>query len=206
MATGCHYIFTYNRKSDYLTVWKMIYTRKGDDGKTSLIGGEKVWKSDERVEAYGTVDELNSYIGLLRDNCPYSVEKRFLLDIQRQLFVVQSRLAVKKPGQHEFLPLLPAEAVESLEKEIDRMDKLIPPFRDFVIAGGHPLVSQCHVARCVCRRAERRMVALMQCEEVEPVLLQYVNRLSDYLFVLARYYSRLLDIKENTFSEKPSDI
>ena len=206
MAASCHYPFTYNRKSDCLTFWKMIYTRKGDDGKTSLIGGEKVWKSDERVEAYGTVDELNSHIGLLRDHCPYSVEKRFLCDIQRHLFVVQSRLAAKNPEQYDFLPLLPAAAVEGLEKEIDRMETLIPPFRDFVIAGGHPLVSWCHVARCVCRRAERRVVSLMQREEVEPVLRQYLNRLSDYLFVLARYFTRLLDIKENTFSEKPSDI
>ena len=183
----------------------MIYTRKGDDGKTSLIGGEKVWKSDERVEAYGTVDELNSHVGLLHDHCPYSVEKRFLNGIQRHLFVVQSRLAAKNPAQYDFLPVMQPEAVETLEKEIDRMEALIPPFRDFVIAGGHPLVSQCHVARCVCRRAERRVVALMQHEEVEPVLRQYLNRLSDYLFVLSRYFSRLLDIKEITFSEKASD-
>ncbi|MBQ2489181.1 MAG: ATP:cob(I)alamin adenosyltransferase, partial [Bacteroidales bacterium] len=102
----------------------MIYTRKGDDGKTSLIGGEKVWKSDERVEAYGTVDELNSHVGLLHDHCPYSVEKRFLNGIQRQLFVVQSRLAAKNPGQYDFLPVMQPEAVETLENEIDRMEAL----------------------------------------------------------------------------------
>ena len=177
----------------------MIYTKKGDDGQTSLIGGVRVWKCDERVEAYGTVDELNSHVGLLRDQCPYSVEKDMLLSIQRHLFAVQSLLAAEHPEQFDFLPELPLSAVEQLEHEIDRMEKIIPPFRGFVVAGGHPLVSQCHVTRCVCRRAERRLVSLSRRDEIQPVIGRYLNRLSDYLFVLARYFSRLLDVKEDSF-------
>jgi cob(I)alamin adenosyltransferase len=179
----------------------MIYTKKGDDGQTSLIGGVSLWKCDERVEAYGTVDELNSHVGLLRDTCPFSVEKGMLLSVQRQLFVIQSLLAAEHPEQYDFLPELPPAAVEKLETEIDRMEKVIPPFREFIVAGGHPLVSQCHVTRCVCRRAERRVVALKRREEIQPVILRYLNRLSDYLFVLARYLSRLLDVKEDLSRE-----
>lgn len=174
----------------------MIYTRKGDDGKTSLIGGEKVWKSDERVEAYGTVDELNAHLGLLRDQCPSSDGKDELLAIQRQLFVIQSLLAARHPDEHDFLPKLPMSEVTRLEMWIDRMEKQLPPFRTFIVAGGHPVVSQCHVARCVCRRAERRVVALSKSEEVPDEVKQYINRLSDYLFVSARHYARLMQVEE----------
>lgn len=199
MAAGCHYPFTYNRKSDCLTFWKMIYTRKGDEGMTSLIGGEKVWKCDERVEAYGTVDELNSQMGLLRDQCPFDDEKSALLAIQRQLFIIQSLLAAEHPEKHDFLPELSASEVEKLEHSIDAWEGGLPPFRAFVIAGGHPLVSQCHVARCVCRRAERRVIALMRHAEVPSTVARYLNRLSDYLFVMARHFAQQLGIKEDTW-------
>ena len=179
----------------------MIYTRKGDDGKTSLAEGGRVLKCDERVEAYGTVDELNAQLGVLRDMCPFAEEKGFLFSIQCLLFTIQSRLASVHPEQCAFLPGFPSGEVERLEREIDRMSESVPPFRSFVIAGGHPLLSQCHVARCVCRRAERRVVALMQREPVEVVLLHYINRLSDYLFVLARYFALRLDVKEDVWEK-----
>ena len=178
----------------------MIYTKKGDEGQTSLVGGERVWKCDERVEAYGTVDELNSHMVLLRDQCPYDEDKSALLAIQRQLFILQSLLAAEHPEKHSFLPELSETEVEKLERAIDAWERELPPFRAFVIAGGHPLVSQCHVARCVCRRAERRVIALMRRSEVPSAVPHYLNRLSDYLFVMARHFAQQLNIKEDTWS------
>lgn len=179
----------------------MIYTRKGDDGKTSLIGGERVWKCDARVEAYGTVDELNAHLGALKDATPYPEQQQQLLGIQRTLFVIQSLLAAKQPEKHDFLPALHPEEATRLEQEIDRMEQELPPFRAFILAGGHPLISQCHVARCVCRRAERRLVELELQEDgvVQPDISKYLNRLSDYLFVLARFYHLKLSVKEQTW-------
>lgn len=173
-----------------------IYTKNGDKGQTSLLGGEKVSKCAARVEAYGTVDELNANIGLLRDVCTYPDVKEELLSIQRSLFCIQSLLAAVEPEKFDFLPRLKDEGVYFIEEAIDRMQDELPPFRAFIIPGGHPLVSQAQVARCVCRRAERRVVSLAQNDTVDAVLIRYLNRLSDYLFVLSRYFSLRLQVPE----------
>lgn len=172
-----------------------IYTKTGDKGTTSLIGGTKVPKSHLRIEAYGTVDELNSYIGLCRDliNDPVSIS--ILQEIQDRLFTIGSSLAcdpVKEPKMK--IPDLKEDDVVLLEKEIDRMNDIVPAMKSFVLPGGHPTVSHLHIARCICRRAERCCVRLE--EETEPLILKYLNRLSDYLFVLARYMSHSLNVPE----------
>ncbi|MGC4037219.1 MAG: cob(I)yrinic acid a,c-diamide adenosyltransferase [Chitinophagaceae bacterium] len=175
-----------------------IYTKTGDKGTTSLIGGTKVPKSHYRIEAYGTVDELNSYIGLCRDLITDEHSRSILLEIQDRLFTIGSSLAcdpAKEPKMK--IPDLKEEDISKLESEIDRMNEVLPPMKNFILPGGHPTVSHLHVARCICRRAERRCVELeLQKEEVEPIVLKYLNRLSDYLFVLARYVTHLLKAEE----------
>ncbi|MBS1576522.1 MAG: cob(I)yrinic acid a,c-diamide adenosyltransferase [Bacteroidetes bacterium] len=172
-----------------------IYTKTGDKGTTSLIGGTKVPKSHLRIEAYGTVDELNSHIGLCKDLINDKPANSILREIQDRLFTIGSSLAcdpVKEPKMK--IPDLKEEDVILLEKEIDRMNEIIPPMKSFVLPGGHPTVSHLHIARCVCRRAERCCVRLG--EETDAVILKYLNRLSDYLFVLSRYISNLLNVAE----------
>lgn len=175
-----------------------IYTKTGDKGTTSLIGGTKVPKSHHRIEAYGTVDELNSYLGLIRDLTQDEHTLRILSDVQDRLFTIGSSLAcdpIKEPKMR--LPDLHAADIELLENEIDRMNEVLEPMKHFIIPGGHPSVSHIHVARCVCRRAERACVRLeLESLEVDPLVLQYLNRLSDYLFVLARYAGHQLSIPE----------
>ncbi|MEO9022505.1 MAG: cob(I)yrinic acid a,c-diamide adenosyltransferase [Ginsengibacter sp.] len=166
-----------------------IYTKTGDAGKTSLIGGTKVLKSDTRIEAYGTVDELNSHIGLVSDYCTDTAAVSVLKEIQDRLFTIGAELACD-PKKDTKLPIpdLHESDVELLEKEMDRMDKELPRMKNFILPGGSPAVSFLHIARCVCRRAERCCVALMETEgSVNPLIIKYVNRLSDYLFMLARY-------------------
>ena len=166
-----------------------IYTKTGDAGKTSLIGGTKVLKSDPRIEAYGTVDELNSYIGLVSDYCNDEATKIILKEIQDRLFTIGAELACD-PKKDTKLPIpdLHESDVELLEKEMDRMDAELPIMKNFILPGGLPSVSFTHIARCVCRRAERCCVNLMEIEGgVNPLIIKYVNRLSDYLFMLARY-------------------
>lgn len=166
-----------------------IYTKTGDKGTTSLIGGTKVSKSHLRIEAYGTVDELNSYIGLCRDLLEEKKSRATLLEIQDRLFTIGSSLAcdpIKEPKIR--IPDLKEKDITFLESEIDRMHDTLPPMKSFILPGGHVISSQLHIARCVCRRAERCCVRLeVESLEVEPVILKYLNRLSDYLFVLARY-------------------
>jgi cob(I)alamin adenosyltransferase len=166
-----------------------IYTKTGDKGTTSLIGGTKVPKSHLRIEAYGTVDELNSYIGLCRDLLEDNVSRNTLQEIQDRLFTIGSSLAcdpIKEPKMR--IPDLKQTDIEFLEKEMDRMNETLPAMKSFILPGGHTTVSQLHIARCVCRRAERCCVRLeLESLEVEPSILQYLNRLSDYLFVLARF-------------------
>lgn len=167
-----------------------IYTRKGDDGKTALIGGDRVSKHHIRVESYGTVDELNSQLGLIR-----SLEKdesviSALAEIQDRLFTLGSYLA-SAPGSKMILPGLFESDVEFLEKEIDRMTTVLPELRNFVLPGASANGAHTHVARCVCRRAERLVVFLSDNEEIEPLILIYLNRLSDYLFTLARFLDML---------------
>jgi len=174
-----------------------IYTKTGDKGITSLIGGTKVLKSDLRIEAYGTVDELNSYIGLCRDLLTDETGKKDLREIQDRLFTIGSSLACdpeKEPKMR--IPDLKEEDVVLLEKEMDRMNELLPEMRNFILPGGHPIVSHLHIARCVCRRAERCCVRLQQESWEDSLIIKYLNRLSDYLFILARYTSLSLHNEE----------
>ncbi|MEX6687489.1 cob(I)yrinic acid a,c-diamide adenosyltransferase [Danxiaibacter flavus] len=175
-----------------------IYTRTGDKGKTSLIGGTKVPKSHIRIESYGTVDELNSYIGLLNDHLNDSHTKDVLKEVQDRLFTIGSSLACdpeKEPLMK--IPDLKEEDITFLEKEIDKMNEVLPAMKYFILPGGHVAVSTAHVTRCVCRRAERICVQMQ--EEgmfVEPIVIKYINRLSDYLFVVARYAAHLFKVEE----------
>lgn len=163
-----------------------IYTRKGDQGQTSLLGGTRVPKHHLRIETYGTVDELNSWIGLLRDQAVSVEHVRDLLDIQDRLFTLGAGLAVD-PGKNEVkIPSLREEDVTDLEKHIDRMEAHLPEMKNFVLPGGHPVVSYCHITRCVCRRAERLVTQLSSESPVDALIIKYLNRLSDYLFVLSR--------------------
>jgi len=173
-----------------------IYTKKGDAGETSLIGGTRVPKHHLRIEAYGTVDELNSYIGVLRDQPPAEEFKDFLKEMQDNLFTLGSHLA-SDPGKSKMkLPELTQADVEALEKSIDAMDGELPALQNFVLPGGHPANSFAHVARCVCRRAERLTVQLSEDAPVDPLLLQYLNRLSDWLFAFSRMMSLRTDSQE----------
>ncbi|HMO31957.1 MAG TPA: cob(I)yrinic acid a,c-diamide adenosyltransferase [Lacibacter sp.] len=175
-----------------------IYTKTGDKGETCLIGGTKVPKSHLRIEAYGTIDELNSHIGFCNDQITHLPTNQLLREVQDRLFTIGSSLATdpeKEPRMK--IPDLHEEDVVLLEKEMDRMDTELPPMKSFLLPGGHPAVSALHIARCVCRRAERCCVR-MQYEqmEVEPLVIQYLNRLSDYLFVLSRFITKELQAEE----------
>ena len=180
-----------------------VYTKTGDNGTTALFGGTRVPKDHIRIESYGTVDELNSYIGLLRDQEIDSHYKNILIEIQDRLFTVGAILAtppekeVKKNGELRLQKLGILESdIELLENEIDTMEEALPPMTHFVLPGGHPTVSHCHIARCICRRAERLAVHLDHNEAVAEVVIKYLNRLSDYLFVLARKLSNDLNAEE----------
>lgn len=175
-----------------------IYTKTGDKGNTSLIGGTKVPKSHLRIEAYGTIDELNSYIGLCRDLLTDDDGRAVLQEVQDRLFTVGAALACDPEKETKMaIPDLTEPDIQYLEKEIDRMTEALPPMKHFILPGGHPTVSQLHVARCICRRAERCCVRLeLEGQAMEPIILQYVNRLSDYLFVLARFAGQQLQAAE----------
>jgi cob(I)alamin adenosyltransferase len=162
-----------------------IYTKTGDTGDTSLIGGYRVPKYDARIEAYGTVDELNSWIGLIRDQDVDKRTKDALMEIQDRLFTVESLLA-EGPGSKIKLPEISPEDITYLEKEIDFMNETLPPLSSFILPGGATVVSYCHLGRTVCRRAERLTIKMTDTFQVNPILIKYLNRLSDYLFVLSR--------------------
>ena len=170
-----------------------IYTKAGDQGKTSLIGGTRVPKSHIRIESYGTVDELNSFIGLLSDLVNDSKIKIDLKEIQDRLFTVGSSLACDPEKDSALkIPDLKEEDIAKLEKEMDQMNEVLAPMKSFILPVGHVAISTTHVARCVCRRAERCCVNLQEEELfVDPLVIKYLNRLSDYLFVLARYIGHL---------------
>ncbi len=172
-----------------------IYTKTGDLGETALFGGRRVQKSHLRVDAYGTVDELNSYVGWLRDSVEGPALREMLAQIQHRLFTVGAHLASDPQKQLPTPDLLP-EDIEMLENAMDKMDAGLPPLRNFILPGGHPAVSVCHVCRTVCRRAERLVVALHETDVVEPIVLQYLNRLSDYFFLLARQLAHDLGAEE----------
>jgi cob(I)alamin adenosyltransferase len=173
-----------------------IYTKTGDSGSTSLLGGTRVAKSDERIDAYGTVDELNSYVGLVRDQEVNAGRRELLKEIQDRLFTIGASLAADPRKDVPKIPDLLESDVARLENEIDRMNEDLPQLRHFVLPGGHQSVSFCHVARCVCRRAERLVVSLSQHEFVAELVIVYLNRLSDYLFVLSRKMAHELGAEE----------
>lgn len=175
-----------------------IYTKTGDLGQTSLIGGTKVAKSHIRIESYGTTDELNSYIGLVSDQIEFAEIKGTLKEIQDRLFTIGSSLATDPEKDSKMkLPDLKEEDILYLEQQIDAMNEELPVMKNFILPGGHVAVSTTHIARCICRRAERLCVNLKEHEEfIDPVVIKYLNRLSDYLFVLARYVGHLLQVEE----------
>jgi cob(I)alamin adenosyltransferase len=179
-----------------------IYTKTGDKGQTSLLGGTRLPKQHVRIEAYGTVDELNSHIGLLRDVANDKETFDLLVNIQDRLFTIGSHLAADPVKNKMQLPPVFEEDITLLEKAIDKMDAEVPEMKSFVLPGGHVHVSYCHIARCVCRRAERAVLRLSENEQVEEFHIKYLNRLSDYLFMLSRWFTLKLNAKEIPWKPK----
>lgn len=173
-----------------------IYTKTGDEGQTSLLGGTRVPKFDVRIDAYGTVDELNSYIGMLRDQEVNWMRADVLKEIQDRLFTIGADLATDPAKQNVKKPDLLGADIEMLEKQIDEMEKPLAPLTSFILPGGHPAISFGHIARTVCRRCERIVTELAAMEEVSELVIQYLNRLSDYLFVLCRKMAQELNVNE----------
>ena len=173
-----------------------IYTKTGDKGQTSLIGGTRVPKHHMRIEAYGTVDELNSWIGLINDQEIPVETKTILSEIQDRLFTVGASLASEPEKSKMKIPDLHESDIELLEFEIDKMNEVLPEMRFFILPGGHTTISYCHLSRCVCRRAERNVIHLHENEFVNELVIKYLNRLSDYLFVLARFLAHDLKVNE----------
>lgn len=174
-----------------------IYTKTGDRGKTSLAGGNRVFKTDIRIEASGTVDELNSYIGLIRSCKISNDDKNFLKWIQQCLMTTTAVLAAEYPGSKVKSPSLNENDIKKVEQRIDVMEKKLPALSGFIIPGGNTIVSYCHIARSVCRRAERRILKIRNIGEKSRVSYRYINRLSDYFFVLARKLGKESEINED---------
>ena len=174
-----------------------VYTKTGDNGVTSLFSGKRVPKHDIRIKAYGTIDELTAWLGLIRDTTDFDYAKTTLVRIQKQLMTVASQLAVEsqKDFPKNLTPLQPEE-VQFIEKEIDLLTDRLPPLKNFVIPGGHILVSYTHLARSVCRRAERYVTELDHQAPVSATLISYINRLFDYFFTLSRIFALDLEIEE----------
>ena len=183
-----------------------VYTRSGDAGKTHLIGGEERWKDNIRVEAFGTVDELNAEIGLCRElvkeigNEKFRSLIRFLKSVQNELFNLGTQLAMEKGADTENLPQLSDDAISKLESEIDTANVLLSELTSFVLPGGSIINAQFHIARNVCRRAERRVVSLSKKENIDSDNIRYLNRLSDALFVWSRWVSKIIGDKENLWA------
>ncbi len=182
-----------------------IYTKTGDVGETSLFGGRRVLKSELRIESYGTVDELNSWIGLLRDVQQKEEYKALLKDIQDRLFTLGSTLAADPQNEKLKVPDLHESDVEILERKMDEMEVGLEPLRSFILPGGHQYVSYCHIARTVCRRAERLCVALHHAEAIHPLIVKYLNRLSDFLFMLCRRIAKDLGVEEVKWEPRKND-
>lgn len=172
-----------------------IYTKTGDGGETSLFGGKRLPKFHLRIESYGTVDELNSHLGFIRDQLTDEVLRAQLIEVQNRLFTIGSNLA-SDPSKEMSTPDLKETDIELLEQWMDEMDEKLPALKNFILPGGHVAVSSCHVARCVCRRAERLVVALATEESVDSILIKYLNRLSDYLFILSRMIGHIFKVEE----------
>lgn len=173
-----------------------IYTKGGDKGKTSLMGGTRVPKYDDRINAYGTLDELNSFIGLIRDFGISKHYKSILLGIQNFIFTAESYLASENEESARRLPPLDEKDITLLENEIDAMNSQLPELRSFILPGGHPVVSYCHISRTICRRAERLVIKLAESYDFDAIIIRFLNRLSDYLFVLARKLAQDLGAEE----------
>lgn len=174
-----------------------IYTKTGDKGTTSLFGGTRVPKHHLKVETYGTIDELNANLGLLKDVIENEKHQSFLLEIQHQLFVIGSVLATESDKKERLkIQSIQIQDTERIEQVIDELNESLPPMTHFILPGGHPTVSYCHIARCVCRRAERMVTQLNESEVVDEIIIQFLNRLSDYLFVLSRKLAQELQVEE----------
>ncbi|NOY49188.1 MAG: cob(I)yrinic acid a,c-diamide adenosyltransferase [Chlorobi bacterium] len=172
-----------------------VYTKTGDSGQTSLAGGKRVPKNHERIMVYGTVDELNAFVGALRDIVEQERISKILIIIQNDLFILGSLLANDGSSKVK-MPSLSAVKIEFLEKQIDLMDKDLPALKNFILPGGHPTVSAAHICRVICRRAERLLVDVIERHEVDPLFIKYLNRLSDYFFMLSRTLARINNIAE----------
>jgi cob(I)alamin adenosyltransferase len=179
-----------------------IYTKTGDKGQTSLLGGTKLPKQHLRIEAYGTIDELNSHIGLVRDSISDSESVQLLLNIQDRLFTIGSHLASDPLKNKIQLPPIFEDDIITLENAIDKINDIVPEMKSFVLPGGHLHVSYCHIARCVCRRAERSVLRLAELEVVEEIHYKYLNRLSDYLFMLSRLLTHIYKAPEIAWKPK----
>lgn len=173
-----------------------VYTKTGDKGTTALIGGKRVLKNDIRIEAYGTVDELMAYTGVVHDQLENEDDKSFLIDIQDKLMTCAAILATDTDDRELKIPKITDEDIKKLEKEIDAIDKKLEPLVKFILPGGHTTVSFCHVARTVCRRCERLTIAVNQDDSNCIMVVKYLNRLSDYYFVLGRKLNKELNVKE----------
>jgi len=181
-----------------------VYTKTGDDGTTSLNSGLRVKKHHIRVAAYGSIDELNAWIGLIRDTTADILDREFLMLLQNHLMVLGTQLSTVREEDlpTDFIDPINDPHILEIENEIDRISMNLPPLKNFVLPGGHPLVSYSHLARCVCRRAERHITELNANERVSPYVIAFVNRLSDYFFVLSRKFSIDLDLNENKWIPK----
>ena len=173
-----------------------IYTKTGDEGNTSLLGGKRLPKYHLRIEAYGTVDELNSFLGHLADHEVSQTHQSFIREIQETLFSIGSHLATEPDNSLVKLPEISTTLLESLEESIDRMEEALTPLKNFILPGGHPTNSLAHICRSICRRAERRIAQLHHSSPVDPQILAIFNRLSDWLFVFSRFISAQTQTKE----------
>ncbi|MEO1434342.1 MAG: cob(I)yrinic acid a,c-diamide adenosyltransferase [Bacteroidota bacterium] len=173
-----------------------IYTKTGDAGETSLFGGKRLSKADLRIETYGTIDELNAFLGVLHDHYPDPKRKNEFVQIQMKLFNIGSILASEPGKKWDQIPDITNSDIKKLEQAIDQMDGYLEPLKNFILPGGHPAISYAHVARTVCRRAERLMVGLHHIEPIDPLVLKFVNRLSDYFFTIARDAAHQLNVQE----------
>ena len=178
-----------------IILFMKIYTKTGDEGTTALFGGKRVRKDDIRIEAYGTVDELNSFIGLLNASFQEATQNYFLSEVQKRLFTIGANLA-SDPEKKMITPDIKHDDIQTLENAMDTMDQLLEPLKNFILPGGDTVIAQAHICRTICRRAERRVITLNNISQVDPSIIIYLNRLSDYFFVLSRYLSYRNNITE----------
>ena len=181
-----------------------VYTKTGDDGTTSLNSGLRVKKHHIRVAAYGNIDELNAWVGLIRDSTANVLDREFLHILQNHLMVLGTQLSTirEEDFPSDFINPIQEKHISEIENEIDRISLDLPPLKNFILPGGHPIVSYTHLARCVCRRAERQITELNANERVSPSVIAFVNRLSDYFFVLSRKFTKDLHLEENKWIPK----